>query len=57
VKKSQIIVSYAAALYCLGYGQAKINQARELLVKIEGVIQHPAQELLTKVNSARGKAK
>jgi hypothetical protein len=48
VKKSQIIVSYAAALSCLGYGQAKINQARELLVKIEGVIQHPAQELLTR---------
>jgi hypothetical protein len=53
----------AAALYRLGYAYAKlnkINEARETLqeaVKIQGPIQQPAQELLTKVNSARAKAK
>lgn len=61
--KGQDDTAYAAALYRLGYAYAKTNkisEAREVLeqaVKIEGPIQRPAQELLTKVNSARAKAK
>lgn len=55
--------AYAAALYRLGYAYAKTNkvsEAREVLeqaIKIEGPVQRPAQELLTKVNSARAKSK
>jgi hypothetical protein len=47
----------------LGYAYAKTNKvsdARDVLeqaVKIEGPVQQPAQELLTKVNAARAKAK
>jgi tetratricopeptide (TPR) repeat protein len=61
--KGQDDTAYAAALYRLGYAYAKlnkINEARETLqeaVKIAGPIQQPAQELLTKVNTARAKAK
>jgi tetratricopeptide (TPR) repeat protein len=61
--KGQDDTAYAAALYRLGYAYAKlnkINEARETLqeaVKIQGPIQQPAQELLTKVNTARAKAK
>jgi tetratricopeptide (TPR) repeat protein len=61
--KGQDDTAYAAALYRLGYAYAKINkvsEAREVLeeaVKIEGPVQQPAQELLTKVNAARAKAK
>jgi tetratricopeptide (TPR) repeat protein len=61
--KGQDDTAYAAALYRLGYAYAKLNkisEARETLqeaVKIQGPIQQPAQELLTKVNSARAKAK
>jgi tetratricopeptide (TPR) repeat protein len=61
--KGQDDTAYAAALYRLGYAYAKTNKvsdARDVLeqaVKIEGPVQHPAQELLTKVNAARAKAK
>src|SRR5207248_2142766 len=61
--KGQDDTAYAAALYRLGYAYAKrnkISEARETLqeaVKIQGPIQQPAQELLTKVNTARAKAK
>jgi tetratricopeptide (TPR) repeat protein len=61
--KGQDDTAYAAALYRLGYAYAKlnkINEARETLqeaVKIQGPIQQPAQELLTKVNMARAKGK
>jgi tetratricopeptide (TPR) repeat protein len=61
--KGQDDTAYAAALYRLGYAYAKLNkisEARETLqeaVKIQGPIQQPAQELLTKVNTARAKAK
>jgi tetratricopeptide (TPR) repeat protein len=55
--------AYATALYRLGYAYAKLNkvtEARETLseaVKIAGPVQKPAQDLLTKVNTARAKAK
>jgi len=61
--KGQDDTAYAAALYRLGYAYAKTNKvsdARDVLeqaVKIEGPVQQPAQELLTKVNAARAKAK
>jgi tetratricopeptide (TPR) repeat protein len=61
--KGQDNTAYAAALYRLGYAYAKTNKvsdARDVLeqaVKIEGPVQQPAQELLTKVNAARAKAK
>ena len=61
--KGQDGTAYAAALYRLGYAYAKTNKvsdARDVLeqaVKIEGPVQQPAQELLTKVNAARAKAK
>lgn len=61
--KGQDDTAYAACLYRLGYAYAKlnkINEARDTLqeaVKIQGPIQQPAQELLTKVNAARAKAK
>ena len=61
--KGQDDTAYAAALYRLGYAYAKTNrvsEARDVLeqaVKIEGPVQQPAQELLTKVNAARAKAK
>ena len=61
--KGQDNTAYAAALYRLGYAYAKTNKvsdARNVLeqaVKIEGPVQQPAQELLTKVNAARAKAK
>ncbi|HEY1270477.1 MAG TPA: tetratricopeptide repeat protein [Terriglobales bacterium] len=61
--KGQDEVSYATALYRLGYAYAKlnkVNEARETLneaVKIPGPLQQPSQDLLTKVNQARAKAK
>ncbi len=61
--KGQDDVAYATALYRLGFAYAKMNKvvdAREVLneaVKIPGPLQQPAQELLDKVNAARGKAK
>jgi tetratricopeptide (TPR) repeat protein len=61
--KGQDDVAYATALYRLGFAYAKMNKvsdAREVLneaVKIPGPLQQPSQELLTKVNSARSKAK
>ena len=61
--KGQDDVAYATALYRLGYAYAKLNKvtdAREVLseaVKIPGPLQQPSQELLTKVNTARSKAK
>jgi tetratricopeptide (TPR) repeat protein len=61
--KGQDDTAYAAALYRLGYAYAKTNKvsdARDVLeqaAKIEGPVQQPAQELLTKVNAARAKAK
>jgi tetratricopeptide (TPR) repeat protein len=61
--KGQDDVAYATALYRLGWGYAKLNkvsEAREVLneaVKISGPIQQPAQDLLTKVNAARAKAR
>jgi tetratricopeptide (TPR) repeat protein len=61
--KGQDDLAYATALYRLGWGYAKLNkvtEAREVLneaVKISGPIQQPAQDLLSKVNAARAKAK
>lgn len=61
--KGQDDTAYATALYRLGFAYAKTNkvtEAREVLteaVKIAGPVQKPAQELLTKVNTARAKAK
>ena len=61
--KGQDDTAYATALYRLGFAYAKMNKvtdAREVLneaVKIPGPLQQPSQELLTKVNSARSKAK
>jgi len=61
--KGQDDVSYAAALYRLGYAYAKLNKiddARNVLnevVKMEGPMQQPAKDLLLKVNTARSKAK
>lgn len=54
---------YAIALYRLGYAYAKLNkvtEAREVLMegaKIPGPVQQMSQDLLTKVNAARAKAK
>jgi tetratricopeptide (TPR) repeat protein len=59
--KGQDQVSYATALYRLGYAYAKLKrntEAREVLteaVKIPGPLQAPSQDLLTKVNAARAK--
>src|SRR5581483_413463 len=61
--KGQDDTAYATALYRLGYAYAKlnkINEARETLqeaVKIEGPLKQPAQELLSKMNTARTKTK
>ena len=63
VLKGQDDVSYATALYRLGYAYAKLNKvsdAREVLseaVKIPGPLQQPSQDLLSKVNAARAKGK
>jgi tetratricopeptide (TPR) repeat protein len=54
-------VSYATALYRLGYAYAKLKrntEAREVLTeaaKIPGPLQAPSQDLLLKVNAARAK--
>jgi len=54
---------YAIALYRLGYAYAKLSkvtEAREVLMesaKIPGPVQQMSQDLLTKVNAARAKAK
>ena len=54
---------YAIALYRLGYAYAKlsrVNEARDALTeaaKIPGSVQPLSQDLLTKVNAARAKAK
>ena len=59
--KGQDEVSYATALYRLGYAYAKLKrntEAREVLteaVKIPGPLQAPSQDLLLKVNAARAK--
>jgi tetratricopeptide (TPR) repeat protein len=61
--KGQDDVAYATALCRLGFAYAKLNKvtdARQVLteaVQIAGPLQQPSQELLTKVNSARSKAK
>jgi tetratricopeptide (TPR) repeat protein len=61
--KGQDEQQYAIAAYRLGFAYAKLNkltEAREVLndaVKISGPVQAMAQDLLTKVNSARAKGK
>ena len=61
--KGQDDQQYARALYGLGFAYGKLNkltEAREVLseaVKIPGPLQAMSQELLTKVNSARAKAR
>lgn len=61
--KGQDDQQYARALYGLGFAYGKLNklaEAREVLteaIKIEGPMQGPSQDLLNKVNAARGKAK
>lgn len=61
--KGQDDVSYATALYRMGYAYAKMKkntEAREVLmeaVKIPGPLQAPSQDLLTKVNAARAAGK
>jgi len=54
---------YAIAMYRLGYAYAKLNkvtEAREVLMeaaKIPGPVQQMSQDLLSKVNAARAKAR
>jgi tetratricopeptide (TPR) repeat protein len=61
--KGQDDQQYAIALYRLGFAYAKlsrVNEAREVLteaVKIPGPVQAMSQDLLSKVNAARAKAK
>lgn len=61
--KGQDDVSYATALYRLGYAYAKLKrntEARDVLmeaVKIPGPLQAPSQDLLLKVNAARAQGK
>lgn len=61
--KGQDEQQYARALYGLGFAYGKLNkltEAREVLTeaaKIPGPLQAMSQELLTKVNSARAKAR
>jgi len=61
--KGQDDVSYATALYRMGYAYAKLKrntEAREALmeaVKIPGPLQAPSQDLLSKVNAARAQGK
>lgn len=61
--KGQDDQQYARALYGLGFIYGKLNkltEAREVLteaVKIEGPLQAMSQDLLSKVNSARAKAR
>jgi len=61
--KGQDDVSYAAAMYRLGYAYAKLNKvddARTVLTevaKMDTPLQQPSKDLLAKVNSARAKGK
>lgn len=61
--KGQDEQQYARALYGLGFAYGKMNkltEAREVLteaVKIQGPLQAMSQDLLTKVNGARAKAR
>lgn len=61
--KGQDEQQYARALYGLGFAYGKMNkltEAREVLteaVKIQGPLQSMSQDLLSKVNSARAKAR
>jgi tetratricopeptide (TPR) repeat protein len=61
--KGQDDQQYAFALYRLGFAYAKlsrVNEARDVLteaVKIPGPVQAMSQDLLSKVNAARAKAK
>jgi len=61
--KGQDDQQHAIALYRLGFAYAKlsrVNEAREVLteaVKIPGPVQAMSQDLLSKVNAARAKAK
>lgn len=61
--KGQDDVAYATALYRLGFAYAKLNKVADAklvlneAVKIPGPLQQPSQDLLTKVNAARSKAK
>ena len=61
--KGQDDQSYALAAYRLGYAYGKLNkiaEAREILndaVKIPGPVQKPAEDLLSKVNAARPRAR
>lgn len=61
--KGQDDISYATALYRLGWAYGKTNKiadARAVLeeaIKIPGPLQGPSQELLNRVNSARTKPK
>jgi tetratricopeptide (TPR) repeat protein len=61
--KDQDQQQYAIALYRLGFAYAKLNkvsEAREVLteaVKINGPVQAMSQDLLSKVNAARAKAR
>ena len=62
-ERAVIDQQYAIALYRLGYAYAKlsrVNEARDALTeaaKIPGSVQPLSQDLLTKVNAARAKAK
>jgi len=61
--KGQDDQSYALAAFRLGFAYGKLNklaEAREVLneaVKIPGPVQQPAQDLLSKVNAAKPKAR
>ncbi len=61
--KGQDDQAYARALYGLGYSYGKLNKLSEAhdalaeAVKIPGPVQAVSQDLLTKVNAARGKGK
>jgi len=59
--KGQDDVTYATALYRLGYAYAKMNKVAdaqstlEEAAKIPGPLQQPSRDLLSKINAARAK--
>jgi len=61
--KGQDDVAYATALYRLGYAYAKLNKKAEAIavlndaIAIPGPLQQPSRDLLSKVESARPRAK
>jgi tetratricopeptide (TPR) repeat protein len=61
--KGQDEVAYATSLYRLGYAYAKLNKKADAItvlneaIKVPGPLQQPSKDLLSKVESAKPKAK